>query len=134
MKLSILMLSAAVAASAQAQEPTREQLVYTGTPIVKQSGEPGDFTEAKVSAVDGAKYRLRIVRRGDRYYWASREDRELTLAVEGRYVVFSCSAGMIKIVNPLFDSVRAPLRDKDPTERFDYIEILHADLAVLNKM
>lgn len=109
----------------------QEELVYSGTPSNKLSADGTSSKEEGLSAADGAKYRLRIVRRGNKYLWASREDRELTMTSAGRYVIFSSSAGTIKLVNPAFDQARAPLRATDPTEKFDYVEILHSELATV---
>ena len=114
-----------------AQATPREELVYTGTPSVQSAGEEGLLRATAVDSANAATYRLRIVRRGDRYFWASREDRELTKTAAGRYVIFSCPAGIIKLVNPLFDEARARLRASTPSEKYDYVEIMHTQLGVV---
>lgn len=111
----------------------REELVYTGTPQWTIQGEPGTTIDRKLSPEDAAKFRLRIVRREGRYYWASREDQPLELVPTGlsRYVIFRGDGGFIKLVNPYWDATRAPLRATDPSERFDYMEVLHTGLALV---
>jgi hypothetical protein len=102
-----------------------EELIYSGLPAVRVSGSPGALTEETLKPDEANRYRLRIVRRGEQYYWASREDRQLTREESGPFVIFSCPAGIVKVVNPMFDAARQPLRATDPTERFDYVEIMH---------
>ena len=83
-----------------------EELVYVGTPQVKYSGAVGEVTKENLSPEAAIEYTVRIVRRGSRYYWASRGGRELHMSKGGVYVTFSCEAGFVKVINPAFDALR----------------------------
>src|SRR5262245_50718205 len=87
-----------------------EEIVYVGYPLVKVSGEPGNLKEEVVSPGQAKEYECKIVRRGSKYYWASRKNEELHLERSGRYLLFSSPIGIVKIVDPVFDEVRQPLR------------------------
>jgi hypothetical protein len=110
---------------------SQEELVYTGRPIVRATGDAFAVRQEQIAPDEAAKYTLRIVRRGSRYLWASREDRELTPSFAGRYITFTSDAGFIRVVNPLFDEARHPLRDSDAGERFDYMEVMYLHLGVV---
>lgn len=129
MRIPALAVLVVVSSVANAQSAAREELVYTGTPVIQVYALPEATREIQVDSADARKARLRIVKRGDRYFWASREDRELTMTVAGVYIIFSCSAGTIKLVNPAFDSVRAP--NRSTTEKYDYVEMMHTQLGIV---
>lgn len=53
------------------------------------------------------------------------------MAHSGIYLIFSSDAGFIKVVDPVFDSIRASSRGQGPSEQFDYVEVLHTHLGLV---
>ena len=85
-----------------------ETIVFLGYPKViignspPEDGKTGCKTEYLASK-DSIEYRCVIVKRGKRYYWSSREDKELKKTETGMFIVFTRVDGYtdyIKIVKP----------------------------------
>ena len=107
-----------------------QEVVYTGTPMVRLSGEPGAFSEELLSAREADEYKMEISRQEGRYFWKSRENRELRVSRSGVYVTLSCESGFIKLVDPMWNEARGLYRDQ-PGERFDYVEVMHTQLGLV---
>ena len=117
----------------QAAAQAREELVYSGRPEWTIQGESMEVPRsARCPPRKPTGTGCALCGAGGSI-WASREDRELKLVSSGgdRFIVLSSAAGLIKLVDPAWDAARAPLRATDPTERFDYMEILHTQLGIV---
>ena len=108
-----------------------ERIVYSGTPLVAGTADGLAATTRPLRSESAGESGLRIVLRGGRFYWASRGDRELRRSESGRYIIFACAAGIIKLVDPMWDATRSPLRATVEHEQFDYVEMLHEHLTTL---
>jgi hypothetical protein len=89
-----------------------DQLVLSAQPATKVESGPGASERFILSGAQAQDFSVTIVKRGDRYFWASRENRELLHAVSGIYHLFidPRGGGYIKVENQslLSESMRDP--------------------------
>jgi len=79
----------------------QESIVFSGYPISKV--ESGSDTTAHVAMADvqSTEYRVLIVKRGDKYYWASRENKEMFYYQSGiAHWFIAPTSGYVKIIDP----------------------------------
>ena len=90
------LLLAAVAGSAlDAQDEG-----FTGIPLVRVDADGNEAKRTELSEAAGEKYACRVVRKGRRFVWANRGDRELTRTVQGdwTYYVSAEGSGYVKVL------------------------------------
>ena len=87
--LSFLLVSSALA----------DELVLSGTPLTKVESTSNSTQRTALSPEDAEEYSVTIVKRGARYFWASRENRELHHHVSGVYHHFKdlTGGGYVKV-------------------------------------
>ena len=98
------------------------QTVFTGLPLMKISEGGIERTPEKVSLKDAPNLKCVISKIGDKYYWASRENKELIRTESGAFSTFVCAdgSGYVRIIG--FDLKEiASLMSNTETE-FDYVE------------
>lgn len=102
--------------------PVCAQVVLDAKPTVKVESGDGATARHLLSESDRTKYRVTISRRGGRYSWTSREDRELLHHLSGAFHFFidPRGGGYIKV----FDTHTLPESVRDPGPRFRYMEHL----------
>jgi hypothetical protein len=102
--------------------PVMAQVVLDATPTVRVISREGATSMDSVPGSEGAKFRVTIIRRGDRYFWTSREDRELLHQTSGmfHYFIDPRGGGYIKVLDT--HMLPASLRERGP--RFRYMEHL----------
>jgi hypothetical protein len=122
-----MILLAAGLAILLAAPPALAQVVLDAKPTVKvQSGVLGlgdvETSRRLLSEPDRTKWRVTIISRGGRYFWASREDRELFYRPSGAFHLFidPLGGGYIKV----FDTHTQPEFMRGPGPRFQYMEHL----------
>jgi hypothetical protein len=96
--------------------------VFSGKPVVKVS-EAGIERVAEVLENDRAvNLKCVISRIGGKYYWASRENREMERFEYGAFVTFVAARGLgyVKLVKPNMKDAAALMSETE--EKFDYIE------------
>lgn len=105
------------------------QLVFDASPTVKV--ESGDLkaTRFVLSKKERMEFRVTIVQREGRYYWASRENKELAYSTSGahHYFIATDGAGYVKIQ----DAELLPELMRSPGPRFRYMEHLSITLATI---
>ena len=99
-----------------------EVIVFIGAPEVRiaTEGKENGVLE-KLSKDKVSEYRCVISKKGDKYYWTSREDKDIKKSESGIYITFTRSDGApdyIRIINPAFLKVAAAYGD------YGYIEHL----------
>jgi|SRR5688572_25260295 hypothetical protein len=111
-----LLLAALSAPLLEAQEQA-----FTGTPLVRVDADSTETKRTELSEVAGQKYECRVVRKGRKYVWASRGDRELIRANAGdwTYYVSPEGSGYVKV---LTGSVTQP---------YDYMEHVTSELKTV---
>ena len=102
--------------------PASAQLVLDAKPTVKVESGEGATERVLLSEPDRTKYRVIITRRDGRYFWTSREGRELVYHASGafHYFIEPRGGGYIKV----FDTRTLPESMRDPGPRFRYHEHL----------
>ena len=70
-----------------------QELVFTGVPSVRIDADGKQSIKVDLSEQGAEKYTCRITKKGKRYYWASRGDRELIRSDAGDFVYFISMAG-----------------------------------------
>jgi hypothetical protein len=107
MKRRNLLLAAVAAPALQAQDDG-----FTGTPLVRVDADGKEAKRTELSEAAGDKYACRIARKGRRFVWASRGDRELTRTVSGdwTYYVSPEGSGYVKVLTGIAG------------QAFDYVE------------
>src|SRR5262245_16045009 len=73
---------------------------FTGTPLVRVDSDPNETKRTELSDVGGQKYECRVVRKGRRFVWANRGNRELirTVAGDWTYYVSAEGSGYVKVL------------------------------------
>ena|SRR5688572_2762365 len=96
MKRRNLLLAGVASSTLHAQDEG-----FTGTPLVRLDADGTENKRTELSELAGEKYACRITRKGRRYVWASRGDRELTRTVSGdwTYYVSPEGSGYVKVLN-----------------------------------
>lgn len=102
--------------------PVLAQVVLDAKPTVKVESGEGATSRELLSEPDRTKYRITIIRRAGRYFWTSREDRELVHHASGafHYFIEPRGGGYIKV----FDTHTLRESMRDPGPRFRYMEHL----------
>lgn len=70
-----------------------DELVFEGVAQVLMNADASKSERHELSDVGGQKYACRIVSKGRKYYWASRENRELIRADAGDYTYYISPEG-----------------------------------------
>lgn len=102
--------------------PASAEVVLDAEPTVKVESSEGHTSRLVLPTPDRTKYRVTVTRREGRYFWTSREDRELVYHASGafHYFVEPRGGGYIKV----FDTQMLPESMRDPGPRFRYMEHL----------
>jgi len=97
----------------------QESIVFSGYPISGVTSSADSTSQRAISGDEATEYRVLIVKIGNRYFWASRENKELFHFQSGiAHWFISESSGYIKIIDPsLVDGA-------EPTSQFVYMEHL----------
>ena len=126
----ILFLTAAIwlpfAAAAQDYS-----VVFEGRPLRKLEASFDGALPSTLSSDDAFKYSVRIVQRQNKYYWASRDMRELARHEAGSYITFSAidGSGYIRIGVPMMLDMRDALPEAQRKREIGYVEHLLSQFA-----
>ena len=97
----------------------QEAIVFSGYPVSKVESGLESTVRVTMNEDQAVEYRVLIVKRGDRYFWASRENKELFHFQSGiAHWFISESSGYIKIIDPSL------IPGNEPTNQYVYIEHL----------
>jgi hypothetical protein len=100
-----------------------QDTIFVGNPSVRIDSDGKTSTPHDLSAEGASKYACRITGKGKRYFWASRDNRELIRSNSGDYVYFISpeGTGYVKIFT-----------GKSPGPGgFDYLEHFSSELKTL---
>jgi len=100
------------------------ETVFSGSPEIKVSEGGIERTPDIVSAKDATNLKCIISKIGDKYYWASRENKELIRFEAGAFITFVSPEGVgyVRIINSESKAIAALTSATE--ERFDYVEHL----------
>jgi hypothetical protein len=95
--VALVMILAGVARAAIAQD----RVVLSAEPTTRVVSGPDTTERSSLAEDERGKYRVVIVERGGRYYWASRERRELRLVPSGVFLLFvePNGGGYVKVLD-----------------------------------
>lgn len=99
-----------------------QTIVLTAKPTAKVESGDASTERYVLSESEREKYRVIITRRDGRYFWSSRENRELIYQPSGalHYFIDPSGSGYVKIL----DTHMLPESMRDPGPRFRYMEHL----------
>jgi hypothetical protein len=102
------------------QAPAGPAVVLSGRPTAKAEGAEDATRHTAVTEAERDKLRVVIVRKGDRYFWASRENRELERRVAGAFHIFvdRVDGAYVRV----FDRSTLPDSMRPEGPRFEYVE------------
>ena len=101
-------------------------LVFEGRPLRKVESSFERIVPSTLSSEDAFKYAVRIVERQGKYYWGSREMRELVRHEAGAYITFVAvdGSGYIRIGIPMMLDLRDQLPAEQRRKEIGYTEHL----------
>lgn len=117
-RLNVAMLLLFWALSLQAEDT----VVFEGYPVSRVSSNAEMTEREELNAAQMKEFRVLIVKRDDKYFWVSRENKELIYVTSGAAHWFIApTSGYIKIIDPqLFD----PEADKAPLLYVEHMGLL----------
>jgi YHS domain-containing protein len=133
--LIFLVLLVVLASNSFAQS----KAIFSGIPIVKISEGGIERFPEKISKKEAANLGCIISKIGGKYYWASRENKQMFRELSGAFIIFFAvdGAGYVKIILPEMKKIlleefkRSPrlkeipgLELSETEEKFDYVEHL----------
>ena len=109
--------------------PGLAQTVLSARPTVKVESDAASTQRFQLSDAEQEEFRVVITTRDGRYYWISREGRELIHHASGafHYFIDPTGGGYIKV----FDTSLVPEFLRDPGPRFQYFEVLSLWLGTI---
>jgi hypothetical protein len=121
--LGVLIAAAALlyhVAPAHAQTPADSRVVLSGRPTSTSEGAHDATTHTPVPVGDRDKLKVTILKRGDKYFWASRENREVERRVSGafHFYVDRTDGGYVRV----FDRSTLPGSMQPDGPQFEYTE------------
>ena len=109
--------------------PGLAQTVLSARPTVKVESNAASTQRFQLSDAEQEEFRVVITIRDGRYYWISREGRELIhhASLAFHYFIDPTGGGYIKV----FDTSLVPEFLRDPGPRFQYFEVLSLWLGTI---
>jgi hypothetical protein len=103
-----------------AQIPADATVILAGRPTHASEGSHDAATHAPVPAGDRDKLKVTIVKRGDKYFWASRENREVERRLSGafHFYIDKTDGGYVRV----FDRSTLPESMRPDGPQFEYTE------------
>jgi hypothetical protein len=117
--LTVGLLTLIVASDALSQAP---ETVFRGRPAIKVTVAATEQRAEKVRSTDAPNLACVISHIGDNVYWASRENKPLTVSQSGAFIIFVAEggAGYIKVINPTMKAEASLMGDTEA--KYDYVE------------
>jgi hypothetical protein len=109
--------------------PAEAQLVFDATPTVRVDSYEAKTVRRTLPKQVGARNRVTITYRGGRYYWTSREDKELVHSRSGAFHIFVATdgGGYVKVC----DQQELPEQMRSPGPRFRFMEHVTLHLSTI---
>lgn len=120
----VLLLAAAMTWVAPRAVQAQSVQVFRGIPEVKISEAGNERTIDSLHRQDAVNFATVISEIGGKYYWASRENKELVRHQAGAFITYLAvdGSGYIRVIEPAFKSTAALLSSTEAD--FDYVEHL----------
>ena len=128
--------------SSSSAETSKEVVVFEGVPAVKFQADgkkENPHTPEPLTCAKASDYRCMIIKKDGKYYWKSRDNKEMKENTSGIYITFSRADGApdyVRIMNPTFSGVATQFGDWSYMEHFAHAmitltywgEMVHAQL------
>lgn len=108
------------------------ETIFKGRPSLKVTIAATEQRAELVKRQDAPNLTCIISKIGDDFYWASRENKPLTVHASGAFITFVADggAGYIKIINPEMKAAAALLGDTET--KYDYVEHITFGLGAIS--
>lgn len=102
----------------------QSETIFSGAPVIKISEGGVERFPEKVSKEKASNLRCVISRIEGKYYWASRENKELLRTVSGAFITFFAidGSGYVRIIPPELKGTASLMAEAE--SKFDYVEHL----------
>lgn len=128
----LVVVTVAVLAQSHSVLAQDSRLVFEGRPIRKLQASVAEVLGPQsLTAEDAFRYQVRIVERDGKYYWASREMKQLARVESGAYLTFIAldGSGYVRIGSPELLALRDQLPASQRREEIGYTEHLLTQFA-----
>ena len=121
MKYSILLSMLILSLASYAQE-----VEFEGIPSKRVQSNFNERIATELTGVERKEYSVQVIRDGDRYFWASRENIPLVKVESGIYITYVATngSGYIKTLNPTARKVFIESPQNEQIGQITYIEHL----------
>jgi len=118
----VFVIVVAAVAEHSVKATVQPQTVFAGVPSVKISEGGVERRVDELARTNAANLHCVISEIDGRFYWASRENKELRRHAAGAFVTFTAvdGAGYVRVLQP--DMKQAAVLLWPPAEKFDYVE------------
>lgn len=126
----VLILTIAMAASVAGAQ---ESVAFEGRPVWKVETSAGGTFRDEMRADASFEYQVRVLERNGRYYWASREMKELVRSESGVYVTYHAvdGSGYVRVLRPAFSRPKASTAPAGEEFEPEYMEHLILGFATI---
>ncbi len=103
-----------------------QEISFIGFPVKKIEIVDSKPNEFELSSMKSKEYFVKIEKVGEKYYWASRSNKELILSISGLYQTFHAidGSGYIRVLSKEAREVFNALTEKEKSGQYVYIEHL----------
>ena len=101
-----------------------EEIILSGVPAIKISEGGTDRVVENLKAEEASAAECTITKVGDKYFWASRNNVELTPIQSGAFITFVATSGVgyVRMILPDLKEAVAVASADEAEKKFDYVE------------
>jgi hypothetical protein len=116
---------------APASHTAAQTVVFEGQPLKKIQVDFTGLAELQLDSQQAAESAVRVVEHNGRYFWASREMKELKRSESGAYVTYHAidGSGYVRTAGPLLSSLLKQLSPDQRHAEAEYVEHLLLQFA-----
>ena len=98
------------------------EVVFTGIPALKISEGGVERVVEDINEDKASEFKCVITKKGDKYFWASRNNVELNRIQSGAFLTFIATSGVgyVRIISPELKDTAALMSETE--EKYDYVE------------
>jgi len=106
------------------EEKHKEEIVFSGLPNMKISEAGISRVVEEITGDKAIEYKCTITKIKDKYYWTTRENKEMVPVMRGAYITFIAvnGSGYVRVIRPEMKKAVSLL--DDTVKSFDYVEHL----------
>ena len=98
------------------------EIVFTGIPALKISEGGVERTVEDINENKALEFKCVVTKKGDKYFWTTRNNVELARIQSGAFVTFvaTSGAGYVRIISPELKDAAALMSETE--KKYDYVE------------